>query len=399
MRFRYDPEHEDLRASVRGLLAEVAGEDAVRRDMAAGAGWDPTTWRRLCLELELPAMAVPDEHGGAGFGLVELGIVLGEAGRSLLCAPLLSTAVAEQALLQVGGEVAAAHLPGLAAGTTTGTLAAREPGRPWDAVPRTRAEPGAAGWRLTGLKDWVLDGHTAGLLMVTATTPAGVSLFLADAAAPGLRAEPVAAVDPTRRVATVALDRTPAVLLGEDGGAVGPLRRTLDLAAVLLAAEQVGVAERGLETATGYALQRRQFGRPIGSFQAVKHKLATVLVEVEAARAAALYAAWVADHPTDHATGELAEVAAIAGAVCGEAALLAAGENVQVHGGIGMTWEHSAHLYLKRATTSRLLFGDPQAHLDRLAGLTGIGATPTDDTPSDDTEEHRWQGWRAGSPS
>jgi alkylation response protein AidB-like acyl-CoA dehydrogenase len=394
MRFRYDVEHDDLRASVRGLLADVAGEDSVRRDMATTAGWDGGTWRRLCTELELPAMAVPAEHGGAGFGLVELGIVLGEAGRSLLCAPLLSTTVAAQALLQAGGEVAAAHLPGLAAGSTTGTLAAREPGGPWDAPPRTRAEPGTSGWRLTGLKDWVLDGHTAGLLVVTASTPAGVSLFLVDAAATGLRAEPVEAVDPTRRAATVALDSTPAVLLGDDGGAAGPLRRTLDLATVLLAAEEVGVAERCLETATGYAMQRHQFGRPIGSFQAVKHKLANVLVEVEAARAAALYAAWAADRAGEDSGDELAEVAAIAGVTCGEAALLAAGENVQVHGGIGMTWEHSAHLYLKRATTSRLLLGDPQSHLERLAALTGIGATRTDHT-----EEHGWQGWRARSPS
>jgi alkylation response protein AidB-like acyl-CoA dehydrogenase len=376
VRFRFDPEHEELRRAVRRFFADLAGEAALRRDMATEAGWDPAVWRRVCDELELPALAVPEQHGGAGFGLVELGIALGEAGRVLLCGPLLSTSIAIQALLAADDpDAAAAHLPGLAAGTTIGTLAAREPGRDWDAAPATRATTGNDGWTLTGRKDWVLDGHTAQLLIVTATAGTDVtaegpatSLFLVDAGAAGLSARPLDTVDPTRKAAEVTFDATPATLLGPVGGGDEPLRRTLDRAVTLLAAEQVGVAQTCLQTATAYAGQRHQFGRPIGSFQAIKHKLADVLLEVEAAQAAAMYAAWAADHRPN----ELAEAACIAGVTCSEAALLAAGESIQVHGGMGVTWEHSAHLFLKRATVSRLLLRSPARHLDRLARLTGI---------------------------
>ncbi|WP_261555379.1 acyl-CoA dehydrogenase family protein [Frankia tisae] len=371
MQFRYSPEHEELRRGIRRFFTEVADADAVRRDMATDTGWDPGTWQRLCDELELPALAVPEEYGGAGFGLVELGIAFNEAGRSLLCAPLLSTSLATQALLHAGDTAAAAaHLPGLAAGTITGTLAAREHGRAWDATPATRAERAGDGWALTGVKDWVLDGQSAGLFVVTATTAAGTSLFLVDAGAAGLTVEALPVVDPTRRVTRVTLAGTPGVLLGADGAGAQALARTLDVAVTLLAAEQLGVAEAALASAVDYAGQRVQFGRPIGSFQAIKHKLASVLLEVEAAVSATMYAAWTADE----APAELPEVASIAGLTCSEAALLAAGENVQVHGGIGFTWEHSAHLYLKRATTDRLLLRDPQQQLDRIAALAGITA-------------------------
>jgi alkylation response protein AidB-like acyl-CoA dehydrogenase len=377
LRFRFDSEHDDFRASLRSFLADAASDQAVRRDMDTEAGWSADTWRQLCADLELPALAVPEKYGGAGFGLVELGIAMTEAGRSLLCSPLLSTSLAAQTLLHADDHAAAAaHLPGLASGQTTGTLAAREPGGAWDAAPTTRAERAASGWTLTGEKDWVLDGHTAQLLVVTATAPAGTSLFLVDADAPDLHARSLEAVDPTRKVAHLTFAGTPAVLLGAEGGATEPLRRTLDIAITLLAAEQTGVAKACLDTATSYAGSRHQFGRPIGSFQAVKHKLATVLLEVESAVSASMYATWSADEQP----AELPEVARIAGVTCGEAALLAASENIQVHGGMGITWEHSAHLYLKRATTSRLLFGDPQHHLEALARLTGI--TPRPDVPA-----------------
>jgi alkylation response protein AidB-like acyl-CoA dehydrogenase len=368
VQFRFDPEHDELRHSVRGLLGELASEEAVRRDMASDTGWAPATWRRLNAELDVAALAVPEEHGGAGFGLVELGVVFREAGRSLLCAPLLSTSLATRVLLEAGdGAAAGRHLPGIASGTTLATVAAREDDD-WRSRPATTAEPADGGWALTGRKSWVLDGATAGLFLVSADTATGPSLFCVDAAAPGLRVEPVETVDATRRVARLELSGARATLLGEEGGGAAVLERALDAAVVLLAAEQVGAAERCLETATEYAKTRVQFGRPIGSFQAVKHKLATVLLEVEAAVSAMMYGLWVADRRP----AELAEVACIAGSTCGEAALLAAGENIQVHGGMGATWEHSAHLYLRRATVSRQLFGDPQSHLERLAGHVGL---------------------------
>ncbi len=213
----------------------------------------------------------------------------------------------------------------------------------------------------------MLDGQSAGLFVVTATTAAGTSLFLVDAGAAGLTVEMLPVVDPTRRVTRVTLTGTPGVLLGADGGGAPALARTLDVAVTLLAAEQLGVAEAALASAVDYAGQRVQFGRPIGSFQAIKHKLASVLLEVKAAVSATMYAAWTADEAP-------AELPSIAGLTCSEAALLASGENVQVHGGIGFTWEHSAHLYLKRATTDRLLLRDPQQQLDRIAALAGITA-------------------------
>lgn len=359
MRFRYDPEHEDLRESVRAVLTEA--ESSIRHDMETDHGWSPRTWSRLCDELELPALAVPEANDGAGAGMVELGIVLGEAGRSLLCAPLLSTSLAIQALLRTspGPDVAE-----LAAGRRTGTLALREPGRGWDAEPRTRAAAGRDAWRITGTKNWVLDGTTADLFVVSASTPAGTSLFLMESR--DAEVEATETVDPTRRVANVRFDEAPATLLGRDGAA--PVASILDIAVVLLAAEQVGVAERCLEMAAEFACRRTQFGRPIGSFQAVKHKLADVLLEVEAARSAALHAAYLADRRPD----ELGEAAAVAGVTCSAAALLAAGENIQVHGGIGMTWEHPAHLYLKRATVSRMLLRHPDDHLERVLEPAGL---------------------------
>ncbi|SDH08304.1 Acyl-CoA dehydrogenase [Sinosporangium album] len=373
MRFSYEPEHEDLRESVRAFLADVASEDAVRQDMETDRGWSPHAWSRLCGELELPALAVPEAYGGADAGLVELGVVLQEAGRSLLCAPLLSTTLATQALLLTspGDEVAE-----LATGRRTGTLALREPGRGWDAVPYTRAAADSNGWRLTGTKNWVLDGHSADLFVASAITPAGTSLFLVESGGGGVKAEAVETVDPTRRVAQVTFDAAPATLLGLDGAA--PIPSLLDTAVILLAAEQVGVAERCLDMAAEYARQRTQFGRSIGSFQAVKHKLADALLEVEAARSAALYAAYAADRSLDE---ERAEAAAIAGIICSEAALRAAGDNVQVHGGIGMTWEHPAHLFLKRATVSRMLLRHPDDHVERLLELAGLPAAAGEHRP------------------
>jgi len=199
--------------------------------------------------------------------------------------------------------------------------------------------------------------------VVSARTPTGTSLFLVEAGSAGLEPVPVETIDPTRRVARVVFEQTPAVLVSVDGDA--PVRAVLDIAAVLVAAEQVGVAERCLGDAVAYAGLRTQFGRPIGSFQAVKHALADVLLEVEAARASALYAALA----TDRQLPDAAQAAAVAAYTCSAAAVRAAGENIQVHGGIGMTWEHACHLLLRRATVGRMLFGGPEDHLVRLLDL------------------------------
>jgi alkylation response protein AidB-like acyl-CoA dehydrogenase len=209
----------------------------------------------------------------------------------------------------------------------------------------------------------VLDGEQARLYVVSALTATGPSLFAVEAGAPGLQVERVATVDISRRVTRLLLEGAPATLITTAGQADAAVRRTRDVGLVLLAAEQVGVTQRCLEMATSWAKEREQFGRAIGSFQAIKHKLATVRLELEAAVSAAMYALWAAQNRP----AELSAVARIAAHTCGEAALLAARENIQVHGGIGATWEHPAHVYLRRATLDRRLLGDPQALLEELA--------------------------------
>ncbi|ONH32390.1 acyl-CoA dehydrogenase family protein [Pseudofrankia asymbiotica] len=360
-------EQAELRRTVRDFLDRTSPETEVRRLMETAEGHDPDTWRRLAGELGVAGLTVPEEHGGAGYGFVELGIVLEEAGRSLLCAPLLSTVVlAASTLLALDDEQARAdYLPGIAAGTTLATLALTEAAGRWDdpAAVTTTAARGGHGWTVTGAKAHVLDGQLAALLLVAARTDAGISVFAVEGDAPGVRREPRATLDQTRRQADLTFTAAPARLLGHEGGAWPALARVLDLAAVAVAAEQAGGAARVLGMAVDHAKTRVQFGRPIGSFQAVKHKLANIHLDVESARSAACYALWTAaDSPPD-----LPLAASLAKACCGDAYVTAATENIQVHGGIGFTWEHPAHLYLKRAHSSRQLFGNAADHRQRLA--------------------------------
>jgi alkylation response protein AidB-like acyl-CoA dehydrogenase len=242
------------------------------------------------------------------------------------------------------------------------------------AQPGNARRPGGpgprGGWILDGTARFVADGHVADLILVPATTAEGTSLFSVPGGAPGLARTLLPAFDGTRKHARLQFSAAPAALIGRPGGAGPALARVFDLGCVILACEQVGVAERALDMARDYALLRTQFGRPIGSFQAVKHKLANVLLEVEAARSAAWYGLWAADSRRD----ELPVVASIAQAACSAAAYLAATENMQVHGGIGYTWEHPAHLYFRRATTSRMWLGDPAGHHERLLGKIGYTA-------------------------
>jgi alkylation response protein AidB-like acyl-CoA dehydrogenase len=221
---------------------------------------------------------------------------------------------------------------------------------------------------LSGKKSFVIDGAAADLVLVVARSTAGPALFAVDRGAPGLRAEPMTTLDPTRPMAALTFGRTPAVLVGADGQGGRLMSRVLDLACVALAAEQAGGARRCLEMSTGYARTRFQFGRPIGSFQAVKHKCADMLVRVELAEATAREAARL----TAEAAPESAVAAATAHVICSQAYMFAATENIQVHGGIGFTWEHPAHLYFRRAKSSELLFGGPAVYHERLLDRLGI---------------------------
>ncbi|WTX00625.1 acyl-CoA/acyl-ACP dehydrogenase [Streptomycetaceae bacterium NBC_01309] len=366
-------EREELRRTVRAFLADHADEAALRRAMESTVGHDPDVWRRFAGELGVTGLAVPEEYGGAG-GIAELGVVCAEAGRVLMAGPFLSTALAGQVLVASGdAEACAAYLPGIAAGETTATVAVAEADGRWrTAAPTATAQRRDGGWTLSGGKWFVTDGMTADLVLVAASTDEGQQFFAVRTDAPGLTRRPLATLDLTRRQARVDLDAVPARRIeSPDGAAL--VSHALDAAATLLAVEQASGARWLLDATTAYARDRVQFGRPIGSFQAVKHKLADVLVAVESAHSAAYRAldTW--------ATGdaEFPLVASLAKAYCSEAYLHAAHEAVQLHGGIGFTWEHPAHLYLKRARSTHELFDPPSVHRARMAELlSGEGGLP-----------------------
>jgi len=364
-------EQEELRASVRRFLSDKAPSEAVRRWMDSAEGFDTAVWQQMAGQLGLQGLAVPEEFGGAGFGPVELGIVLEEMGRTLIPAPFFATvALAGQALVASGDAAAQARwLPGIADGSLTATLALSEEqgGASLDAV-ATSARRQDSGWVLNGTKMFVVDGASADVVLVVARADDGLGLFAVEGSAAGLTRTRLDALDPTRRLGRIELDGTPAERVGPDGDATEYLRRVLDLAVVALAHEQTGGASACLEAAVDYAKIRVQFDRPIGSFQAIKHKCADLLLEVESSRSAAYSAAWAAAEDP----AELPIAAALAGSFCSEAYTHAAKENIQIHGGIGYTWEHDAHLYLKRAKSSELLFGTPGTHRARLADLVGI---------------------------
>jgi alkylation response protein AidB-like acyl-CoA dehydrogenase len=371
MNFAFTDEQEELRKTVRAFLDAKSSESAVREQMETERGFDPAVWSQMGEQMGLQGLAIPEQYGGSGFGFVELGVVLEEMGRALLCAPYFSTAVlAAGALLHSGDEEAkTAHLPGIAAGSTIATVAMTEPSGKWDEASVTMPATGSGrDFALTGTKTFVIDGHVADLILVAARTSKGVSLFAVDKGAKGMSRTALPTMDQTRKQARIDFDGTPATLVGQEGKGWEILGTVLDLAAVALAAEQVGGAQKVLDMAVEYAKVRVQFGRPIGSFQAIKHKCADMLLEVESAKSAAYYGMWCAAEMNQ----ELPSVASLAKAYCSEAYFHAAAENIQIHGGIGFTWEHPAHLYFKRAKSSELLFGDPTYHRELLARRIGI---------------------------
>ncbi|MCX2931739.1 acyl-CoA/acyl-ACP dehydrogenase [Mycobacterium sp. CVI_P3] len=372
MMLSFTPEQVELGRMMRSFLETMSPEATVRTLMETVRGFDPAVWTKMGSELGLQQLAIPEEYGGAGYTFVELGVVLEEMGRALLCAPFLSTVVlaANTLLLSSDDQAKKELLPALASGEKTGTLAYTEADGRWDVagVSTTASESSGGGWTLNGEKVFVLDGHTADLLLVTARTANGVSIFAVDGAAAGLLRVPMQTLDLTRKQARITFSDVPARLVGADDEASIVVPAVLDLAAIALAAEAVGGAARCLDMAVEYAKVREQFGRPIGSFQAIKHKCADLLLEVESARSAAYYAMWAAAGNT----AELPAAAAMAKAYCTEAYAHAAAENIQIHGGIGFTWEHPAHLYFRRAKSTELLLGDPAYHRELLVQRAGL---------------------------
>jgi alkylation response protein AidB-like acyl-CoA dehydrogenase len=371
-------EQEELRASVRRFLADRAPITAVRALMDSADGGDPAVWEMAGQQLGLPGIAIPEEYGGSGFTFTEQAIVLEELGAALYGGPYLASAVlAAGALLASEDEAAKkAYLPGIASGALIATLAFTEEDGSWepDATRLTAtlvsagAASGVGGWRLDGRKSFVLDGHTAGLILVIGRTEAGLSLFAVPADADGLTRTPLPTLDQTRKLARLDFAGVPATLIGADGAGQALLGRTLDIAAIAQAAEQLGGAQRALDMAVEYAKVRHQFGRPIGSFQAIKHRCADLLLEVESLRSAVVYAAAAVAEES----AEIPVVAALVKAYASDVYFHVAAENIQIHGGIGFTWEHDAHLYFKRAKASELFLGDATLHRERLATRIGL---------------------------
>ncbi len=366
MKFSFSNEQEEFRTNLRRFLAERSPTKEVRRLMASEGGFERDTWKKLNAELGLTAVHIPEAYGGQGFGFGELCIVLEEMGRSLLCAPYFSTSVlATGAILNAATEAGKqALLPGIAAGDTVATLAWVEDPAHWDAEATTlTATTADKGYTLDGFKSYVVDGHTADLIVVLARAPgskgtAGLSLFTVKGDAKGLTRRALKTMDETRKLARLDFKGVEATLLGEAGTAAAPFARTMTEAAVCLANEMVGVAERLREDALAYAQMRMQFGRPIASFQSMKHKQADMLVDVELAKSAAYYAAAA----LDEGDNEVEAVASLAKAAASEAALQTAIHAIQVHGGIGFTWDNDTHLWFKRAKSSEIMLGDAHHH-------------------------------------
>ncbi|HVU72660.1 MAG TPA: acyl-CoA dehydrogenase family protein [Mycobacteriales bacterium] len=364
---------EELRRTVRRLLEERAPESRVRELMGTQPGHDPALWRELA-DLGLLGLAIPEELGGAGCGFGEVAVVLEEAGRALLCAPLLASAVLATTALLAGGDDAAQRdlLPRIADGSTIATLAVTEADEQPDPAALVRAVRDGDGWRLTGARSYVVDAAAADLILVAASTDDGLTLFAVETADPAVTVRPLPTLDQTRRLGDVTLRSAPARLAGRPGDALGAVRAALAHGAVAVAVESVGAAARALELAVAHAKVRHQFGRPIGSFQAVKHRCADMLLDVESARSAAYRGVEDATAAGPAGSPELRAAAAVAKSWCSEAFVRVAAATIQLHGGVGFTWEHPAHLYYKRAVGNAQLLGSPVFHRARLAEQLGV---------------------------
>ncbi len=370
MKFNFTDEQQEFRSVLRRFLEDKSPTTEVRRLMETDEGCDPEVWRQLSQELGLTAIHIPESYGGQGFGVGELAIAVEEMGRALLCAPYFaSTVLAATAILKAGSEdQKQLMLPDIASGETVATLALAEESGAWDTsgVAMTATANGDK-YTLEGTKSFVLDGCTAGVIVVVARKAGssgddGVSFFTVAGDAAGLERVQLNSMDPTRKLARLTFSGVEAELLGEEGGAAGPLAETLDVAAICLANEMVCGAERSRKSAADYANMRVPFGWPIGSFQTLKHKAADMLLEVELAKSAAYYAAAAADEDDE----EVSALASLAKAAAADVYMQTAVHTVQIHGGIGFTWDNDTHLWFKRAKSSEVFLGGSAYHRERM---------------------------------
>jgi alkylation response protein AidB-like acyl-CoA dehydrogenase len=362
---------DELRSTAREFFEKRSDENAVRAAMESDEGFDRRLWESMATELGLQALLVPERFGGAGFAFTDMQIVLDEMGRALVCAPFLSSAVmAVAALLASGDDEACEHLlPGIADGSSIVTLAVTDADGHWEpSNNEVQAQERGIGWVLRGRRTFVIAGQNADVILVPAQTSGGPSVFAVRAANAGLTAVGMETLDMTRTLADLEFDGVAGTLVGTRGAAEQIVRPALAAGFAGLAAEQAGAARRAMELAVDYAKVREQFGRPIGSFQAIKHKCADMLVEVESSSSLA----YAAGQAIDEGSEEAMMLASMAKAYCSEAFTHVAAENIQVHGGIGFTWEHPAHLYYRRAKSTELLLGSPAHHRERMLVEMGL---------------------------
>jgi alkylation response protein AidB-like acyl-CoA dehydrogenase len=366
MRLILTDDQKELAASVRSFLADTSPMSRVREIAEAPEPYDTTVWQRMTGEMGLAGLAIPEEYGGSGAGQGEVAVVMQELGAALTPSPFLASAVlAANVILSSGDpEAAKAYLPGIASGSTIATFAVPVPGKPM-----AGARESDGGYELNGAVSHVLNGADADLILVPATYGDGepVGLFAVESNADGLTRTPLETLDLTRPQARLEFSSTPARRVGQaDAGEA--IRRALDLSSVALAAEQLGGLKYCLDTIVEYAKLRVQFGRFVGSFQGVKHKLADMHCVYEQAESIVRYAAWAADESPE----ELRVAAPLAQSYMGRAYWQAARDHLLLHGGIGFTWEHDAHFYYKRAKSAQVLLGSPRHHRAHLADRLGL---------------------------
>jgi alkylation response protein AidB-like acyl-CoA dehydrogenase len=382
MDFGFSEEQELLRQSAADLLSKECPMTYVRQMMEDERGYAEALWKTMA-ELGWMGLIYPEECGGSGLTLVDLVVVLEEMGKVALPGPFFSTvALGGLAILEAGSsEQKRRVLPGIVTGTTKATLALLEENARWDEKGiNLSAEKSGNGYRLSGIKLFVPDAHVADLLVCAARTPEGISLFLIERQHPGVSVRLLKTMDQTRKLCEVTLDKVQVgaeAVLGTLGQGWTKLSRVLDRSKVALCAEMCGGAQKVLDMSVEYAKIREQFGRPIGSFQAIQHKCANMLVQVESAKSATYYAAWAVAHDTPDAP----LAAAMAKAYCSDAYRQVSAEGIQVHGGIGFTWEHDLHIYFKRAKGSEVTFGDATWNRELVARYT-LDVVPPSTAPA-----------------
>ncbi|MRI33968.1 acyl-CoA dehydrogenase [Endozoicomonas sp. OPT23] len=384
MEFAFTEEQEMIRDSAESFLQDVSTSEAVRTAMATEEGFDAELWQKICSDMYWQALHIPEEFGGLGLGYVELAVLFEEMGRRLLCSPFFSTvALGVNALLVAGNEEQKAQwLPQIAEGNLTATLAYTAKNS-WDADSITAvAKKEGEGFVLSGQYKYVPDGHTAGLLIVAArdensSGEESISLFVLPANTAGVSRTWTPTMDQTRKQAEVTLDNVfveSSNLLGVAGKAWSQLEQVTQLAVIAVAAEQAGGARQILDLTVDYTQERVQFGRTIASFQAIKHRAADMMVQVECSKSAVYYAACVAqeslfcnDKAGEQVAEELPVAAALAKSYCSDAYFHCAAEAIQLHGGVGFTWEYDPHLYFKRAKSSETFLGNGAYHREKIA--------------------------------